>query len=112
MNYRSILVFGNAQVIDDPDEKLAAFDALVEHLAPGRTADLRPSKRKEINATTMLKLPIETFSIKSRSGPPSDASYDIELPVWAGVIPITLNDGEPIDAPDLPADIEVPAYLR
>ena len=113
MNYRSILVFGNAQVIDDPDEKLAAFDALVEHLAPGRTADhLRPSKRKEINATTMLKLPIETFSIKSRSGPPSDASYDIDLPVWAGVIPITLIDGEPVDAPDLPEGIGLPDYLR
>ena len=112
MNYRSVLVFGNAQVIDDPDEKLAAFDALVEHLAPGRTADLRPSKRKEVNATTMLKLPIETFSIKQRKGPPSDASYDIDLPVWAGVIPITLNDGDPIDAPDMAEGIKVPDYLR
>lgn len=112
MNYRSIMVFGNALAIDDLDEKLAAFDALVEHLAPGRLAELRPSSRKEINATLILKLPIERFSIKSRSGPPSDASYDIDLPVWAGVIPITLEEGEPVDAPDLAEGIELPAYLR
>lgn len=112
MNYRSVMVFGNAREITDPDEKLAAFDALVEHLAPGRTAELRPSSRKEINATTMLKLPIENFSIKQRKGPPSDASYDIDLPVWAGVIPITLNDGEPIDAPDMAEGIPVPDYLK
>lgn len=112
MNYRSVMVFGNATAITDPDEKIAAFDSLVEHLAPGRTAELRPSTRKEINATTILKLPIETFSIKSRSGPPSDASYDVDLPVWAGVIPITLNDGEPIDAPDLAEGIDIPEYLR
>ena len=112
MNYRSVMVFGNARPIEDLDEKLAAFDALVEHLAPGRTADLRPSSRKEINATLILKLPIETFSTKARSGPPSDASYDIDLPVWAGVIPISLTEGEPRDAPDLAEGIEVPDYLR
>ncbi len=112
MNYRSVMVFGNAQAIEDRDEKLAAFDSLVEHLAPGRTADLRPSSKKEVNATLILRLPIQTFSIKSRSGPPSDASYDVDLPVWAGVIPITLNDGEPENAPDLADGIELPPYLR
>lgn len=112
MNYRSIMVFGTARAIDDRNEKLAAFDALVEHLAPGRTADLRPSSKKEINATLILKLPIETFSIKSRSGPPNDASYDIDLPVWAGVIPIELTEGEPQAAPDLAKGIGVPDYLR
>jgi len=112
MNYRSVMVFGNAVAITEPDEKLAAFDALVEHLAPGRLADLRKSSRKEINATTILRLPIETFSIKRRSGPPSDATYDIDLPVWAGVVPIALTEGEPVDAPDLPDGIALPAYLR
>ena len=111
MNYRSVMVFGNAKIITDPAEKLAAFDALVEHLAPGRLADLRDSTRKEVNATTMLSLPIETFSIKTRSGPPSDASYDVDLPVWAGVIPIALHEGEPEDAPDLPEGIDLPHYL-
>jgi nitroimidazol reductase NimA-like FMN-containing flavoprotein (pyridoxamine 5'-phosphate oxidase superfamily) len=112
MNYRSVMVFGKAQAITDPDEKLAAFDSLVEHLAPGRVADLRESSRKEVNATTILKLPIETFSIKSRSGPPSDASYDVDLPVWAGVVPISLSEGEPVAAPDLHEGIELPDYLR
>ncbi|HKJ18273.1 MAG TPA: pyridoxamine 5'-phosphate oxidase family protein [Xanthomonadales bacterium] len=112
MNYRSIMVFGNAKAIEDSDEKLAAFDALVEHLAPGRTAELRPSSKKEVNATLILKLPIETFSIKSRSGPPSDASYDIDLPVWAGVVPISLTEGNPEDAPDLAEGIKIPDYLR
>jgi nitroimidazol reductase NimA-like FMN-containing flavoprotein (pyridoxamine 5'-phosphate oxidase superfamily) len=112
MNYRSVMVFGKAQAITNEDQKRAAFNALVEHLAPGRLADLRESSRKEVNATTILRLPIETFSIKSRSGPPSDATYDVELPVWAGVIPITLSEGEPQDAPDLPEGIELPDYLR
>lgn len=111
MNYRSVMVFGQAQAISDPDEKTAALDTLVEHLAPGRLADLRDSTRKELNATTILRLPIETFSVKTRSGPPSDASDDVYLPVWAGVIPITLSEGEPEDAPDLPEGIEVPDYL-
>jgi nitroimidazol reductase NimA-like FMN-containing flavoprotein (pyridoxamine 5'-phosphate oxidase superfamily) len=112
MNYRSVMVFGNAKAITDRDEKVAGLDALVEHLAPGRLADLRHSSRKELNATTILKLPLETFSIKSRSGPPSDASYDIDLPVWAGVIPITLEEGEPQNAPDMAAGIDLPAYLK
>ena len=112
MNYRSVMVFGNALAIADPDEKTAALDALVEHLAPGRLADLRDSSRKELNATTILKLPIETFSVKIRTGPPSDASYDVDLPVWAGVSPLTLQEGVPVDSPDLPEGIELPDYLQ
>ena len=111
MNYRSVMVFGKAKPVTDEAEKLAAMDALVEHLAPGRLADLRAPTRKELNATTILRLPIETFSIKQRSGGPSDASYDIELPVWAGVVPIALTESAPVDAPDLPEGLEVPAYL-
>lgn len=112
MNYRSAMVFGNAAAITDSEEKLNAMDTLVEHLAPGRLADLRKSTRKELNATTILRLPIETFSVKTRSGPPNDAAYDVDLPVWAGVIPITLQEGEPEAAPDMPADIDLPDYLR
>ncbi len=111
MNYRSVMVFGKAQPITDADEKSTALDALVEHLAPGRLADLRESSRKELNATTILKLPIETFSVKARTGPPSDASYDIDLPVWAGVIPLTLTEGKPIGAPDMADGIPLPDYL-
>ena len=112
MNYRSVMVFGRARPVTDPEEKLRAMDALVEHLAPGRLADLREPSRKEINATTLLKLPIETFSIKQRSGPPSDASYDVSLPIWAGVVPLALTASEPVDAPDVAEGIEVPDYVR
>ena len=74
---------------------------LVDHLVPGRSAELRASTRKEMNATTLLTLPIETFSIKSRSGPPADAAADLDAPVWAGVIPLEMKAGTPQDAPDL-----------
>ena len=112
MNYRSIMVFGTARLVAEEDAKNIGLDALVEHLVPGRTAELRVSSRKELNATTLLSLPIETFSIKSRSGPPSDAASDIDAPVWAGVIPMQLSCGEPEDAPDLVGDIPVPGYLK
>jgi hypothetical protein len=111
MNYRSVVVFGTARLVDDPEEKQQGLDAIVEHLAPGRMAELRASTRKELNATTLLSLPIETFSIKSRSGPPSDAAADISAPVWAGVIPLNLQQGEAVTAPDMVHEIEPPAGL-
>ena len=101
MNYRSLMVFGRAVPIEDRDERIRCLDALVNHLIPGRSAELRPSSRKELNATILLALPIETFSIKTRSGPPSDAAGDLEADTWAGVIPLALRPGEPEDAPDL-----------
>jgi hypothetical protein len=101
MNYRSLMVFGRAVEISDPEAKVRGLDALVDHLVHERAAELRPSTRKELNATTLLALPIETFSIKSRSGPPSDAAADLDADIWAGVIPLALRAGEPEDAPDL-----------
>ena len=111
MNYRSVMVFGTARLISDPEEKQTALNALVEHLAPGRLEELRPSSRKELNATSILRLPIETFSIKSRSGPPSDATSDLSARVWAGVIPLELTAGRPVDAPDMAEKLPLPEYL-
>lgn len=111
MNYRSVMVFGSAVAIEDEDEKSAALNILVEHLAPGRQADLRASTRKELNATTILKLPIKTFSIKSRNAPPDDPAGDTKIPIWAGVVPLTLTEGTPEPAPDMPEGIELPDYL-
>jgi hypothetical protein len=111
MNYRSLMVFGTARLVDDPEEKRQGLDALVEHLAPGRMAELRESTRKELNATSLLSLPLETFSIKSRTGPPSDATSDISTPVWAGVIPLKVTDGTPVTAPDMVHEIDPPDYL-
>jgi nitroimidazol reductase NimA-like FMN-containing flavoprotein (pyridoxamine 5'-phosphate oxidase superfamily) len=112
MNYRSLMVFGTAHAVTDEAAKERGLDALVDHLAPGRRADLRPSTRKELNATTLLALPIETFSIKCRTGPPGDAASDIEAPIWAGVVPLALTAGDALDAPDLAAGIPQPDYLR
>ena len=111
MNYRSVMVFGVAHVISDTDEKRRCIQALVDHLMPGRRADLRMSTIKELNATSMLALPIETFSTKCRTGPPSDSKSDMNARVWAGVVPLSLSAGEPVDAPDLIPGIERPAYL-
>lgn len=112
MNYRSVMIFGKASLVAEEDDKKSGLDALVEHLVPGRRSELRDSSRKELNATTLLSLPIETFSIKTRNGPPSDAASDIDAPVWAGVIPMKLSCGEPEDAPDLPGNIPLPGYLK
>jgi nitroimidazol reductase NimA-like FMN-containing flavoprotein (pyridoxamine 5'-phosphate oxidase superfamily) len=112
MNYRSLMVFGSARLISDEAEKKRAFDILVEHLLPGRLTDLRESTRKEVNATTLLTLPLETFSIKTSDGPPDDAKKDLDTPIWAGVIPLELKAGEPEPAPDMVANISLPAYLR
>lgn len=112
MNYRSLMVFGSATLVSDEVEKKRGLDILVEHLAPGRLADLRPSTRKELNATTLLTLPLETFSIKSRSGPPGDAKGDLDAPIWAGVIPLALTAGDPVPAPDMPANLPLPGYLK
>ena len=112
MNYRSLMVFGAAIRVTGEEAKKRGLDVLVEHLAPGRLADLRGSTRKELNATTLLRLPLETFSIKTRSGPPGDAKGDLDTPIWAGVIPISLAEGEPENAPDLVDGISLPDYLK
>ena len=111
MNYRSVMVFGVATPIIDADEKRRCIQTLVDHLMPGRRADLRKSTIKELNATSLLKLPIETFSTKCRTGPPSDSKSDMDTPVWAGVVPLNLVAGEPVDTPDMLPGITRPDYL-
>jgi len=111
MNYRSVMVFGVAKLILDKDEKRIGFQAVVDHLMPGRSADLRKSTVKELNATSLLALPIEVFSSKCRSGPPVDSKSDLDAPVWAGVVPLKLTAGEPVDAPDLLPGTDRPVYL-
>lgn len=112
MNYRSLMVFGRAFEVKDPDAKNRGLNLLVNHLVPGRAEELRPSTRKELNATTLLRLPIETFSIKTRNGPPSDAAADLDASVWAGVVPLTLKPGSPEDAPDLRGAFEPRNYFK
>ncbi len=111
MNYRSAMVFGKAHLITDPDEKRKGVNALEDHLMPGRREELRESTIKELNATSLLALPIETFSTKCRSGPPGDSESDLSAQVWAGIVPLELRAGEPVDAPDLLPGIVRPDYL-
>ena len=111
MNYRSVMVFGIARPITGADEKRSSIQALVDHLMHGRRAELTKSTLNELNATSMLALPIETFSCKRRTGPPSDSKSDLDAPVWAGVVPLELTAGEPVDAPDLLPGITRPDYL-
>lgn len=96
MNYRSVVLFGQAVEVTDPAEKEAAFVALIEKLAPGRYAAVRPPTPKELAATRLLALPIAEGSAKIRSGPPVDDEDDMGWPVWAGVVPLRLERGEPI----------------
>jgi nitroimidazol reductase NimA-like FMN-containing flavoprotein (pyridoxamine 5'-phosphate oxidase superfamily) len=110
INYRSVVVFGNARMVDDPDEKLAALRALSDHMIPGRWDDVREPDERELQLTTVLSLPLGEASAKVRTGPPLDDEADYELPVWAGVIPLRLVAGAPMDDPRLPADSEAPNY--
>ncbi len=111
MNYRSVMVFGIARPITDVDEKRRTIQVLVDHLMPGRRADLRKSTKKELNATSVLALPIETYSSKCRTGPPHDSKSDLNTPVWAGVVPLELSVGDPLDAPDVLPGVIRPDYL-
>jgi nitroimidazol reductase NimA-like FMN-containing flavoprotein (pyridoxamine 5'-phosphate oxidase superfamily) len=110
MNYRSVVVFGNASVVADHDQKLAALLALSEHIVPGRWADVRSPTEVELKATTVLSLPLAEVSAKVRSGPPIDDEADYDLPVWAGVVPLRVEAGTPLADPRLPDNIEPPVY--
>src|SRR5437016_6558743 len=110
MNYRSVMVFGRARVIDDRAEKLEALFALSEHMIPGRWQDVREPSEEELQQTTVLSLPIEEGSAKIRTGPPLDDEDDYALPVWAGVIPLKVVAETPTADPRLPANTPIPDY--
>ncbi len=110
MNYRSVVVFGQATPITDLDERRAALDLLVDHIVPGRGADVRPPSDKELRSTLVLALPLDECSVKLRTGPPLDDEEDLDRFTWAGVVPLTTVPGAPVPAPDLRADPPVPAY--
>src|SRR5207245_5906187 len=90
MNYRSVVVFGRATTVDDPEEKVATLRALSEHMIPGRWDDVREPNEREVQLTTVLSLSLNEASAKVRTGPPLDDEEDYELPIWAGVIPLQM----------------------
>src|SRR4051794_20499005 len=110
-NYRSAMLFGAAEWIEDEAEKLTALEALVEKLIPGRWADTRGPTEKELRATALLRIPLEQASAKLRTGPPIDDEADLELRVWAGVVGLRTVAAEPEPDELLAPGIGPPAYL-
>src|SRR5688572_11980773 len=112
VNYRSVVILGNAELVEDNDEKNTALEALTEHIVPGRWADVRWPSEIEMKATTVLKLAIEEASAKIRTGDPKDDEEDYTLDVWAGVLPLKLETGKPVADSRLDNDIAAPDYIQ
>ena len=112
MNYRSVVVLGAATLVDEPDEKLAALEAFTEKLLPGRWAEARQPTRKELKATSVLRLPLDEASAKIRDGGPEDGDTpDAELDVWAGHVPLVVQALEPVPDATLRPGTPVPPGL-
>ena len=110
MNYRSVVAFGVAKEVTETDEKLRALDRLTEHLIPGRVGNAREPSRKELGATTVLTMPIKEASLKARQGDVDDNPKDLDLPHWAGIIPLKQAVGEP-EADVGCEEVEVPDHV-
>jgi len=111
MNYRSVVVFGKAKIIEDEREKYEALKAFTEHIVPNRWSEIRPPTKNELKGTTVLSLPLTEASAKIRTGNPVDDEADYDLNVWAGVLPVHLTAGKPIADERLPSEIEIPGYV-
>jgi nitroimidazol reductase NimA-like FMN-containing flavoprotein (pyridoxamine 5'-phosphate oxidase superfamily) len=113
MNYRSVVVLGRAMPVVEPEEKLAALEAFTEKLLPGRWAEAREPTRKELRATSVLRLPLDEASAKIRDGGPEDGDTpDAELDVWAGHVPLVVKALDPVPDATLRPGIPVPPGLR
>jgi hypothetical protein len=110
LNYRSVVLLGRAEPITDRDEKMAASEALVEHVCRGRWAEARRPSEKELGATVVLRMELDEVSAKVRSGPPKDDSEDLERPVWAGVVPLRTVPLAPEGDPSMDPTPAVPGY--
>ena len=112
MNYRSVVMLGRATLVSDAAEKIKALEAFTEHIVRGRWNDVRLPTEAELKATTVLALPLAEVSAKIRTGPPKDDAEDYDLPIWAGVVPLTIAPAAPIADPRLKAGLEPPAYAK
>jgi nitroimidazol reductase NimA-like FMN-containing flavoprotein (pyridoxamine 5'-phosphate oxidase superfamily) len=112
VNYRCAMIYGTPWLVDEPEEKLTGLRALSEHILPGQWDYARRPNKKELAATSLLALSLAEASVKLRSGPPDDGdSPDAELPIWAGVLPLTHTWGSPDPAPELPASVPLPPHI-
>ena len=111
VNYRSVVLFGTGRLVVDEQEKLAALEAVTEHLIPGRWKEARLPNQKELNATSVVSIRIDDASAKVRVGPPVDDEEDYTLPVWAGVLPLQELPRSPIQDELQSAEIALPEYV-
>lgn len=110
MNYRSAMIYGRFEPVDDDAAKRTALEAFMAHLVPGRQADVRPGNDKEYAATTVLRIALAEAACKTRTGGPKDDEDDLALPVWAGVLPLAQARGAP--QPDARCTVAAPDYVR
>lgn len=111
LNYRSVVLFGRARDVADPDERLEALRALTERAAPGRWLETRQPSPQELKATALAAVPIDEASAKIRSGPPIDDAADLHLGYWAGEVPLRTITLPAVPAPDLAAGMELPGSV-
>ncbi len=110
-NYRSVVIHGRGEIVSGK-QHAHALDVIIETLIPGRTADIRANTESELKQTSVIRLSLDEVSAKIRSGDPSDDLEDMNSGVWAGVVPMTLQAGDPIRASDLEEDVDTPDYLN
>ena len=110
VNYRSVVVMGRAEPITDLDERRAALDVLVDTIVPGRVGDARPPNERELRGTVVLALPLVECSVKARTEGVKDDPEDMELPVWAGIVPVATTYGTPVPDDQLDPALVVPPY--
>lgn len=111
MNYRSVMIFGSPRLVEG-DEKMTALEAVTEHTVTGRWEDARQPSESEVKATTVIAVPLDEASAKVRNGPVDDEEDDYELPIWAGLIPVSQVYGEPIEDERILPGLETPGYAQ
>jgi uncharacterized protein len=112
VNYRSVVILGKAQLVEDPAEKMQALRIFTEHVMKGRWDDVRLPTEQELKATTVLSLELQEVSAKLRTGGPIDDEQDYALPVWAGVVPLETVTRAPLADPQRKNDPPIPEYLK
>jgi uncharacterized protein len=111
VNYRSAMVFGQAGLVRDQTERLSALQAIVEHLVPGQWTAARQPTAKELAATSVLALRLAEASVKVRTGGPVDEPGDMDLEIWAGVLPAQTVFGPPEPDPELRSGTTIPSHI-
>ncbi|MCG6498162.1 pyridoxamine 5'-phosphate oxidase family protein [Kitasatospora sp. A2-31] len=110
VNFRSVVAHGTAHQVTDPAELSVALDALVDQAVPGRSAEVRPANAKELAATAVIRLVLDEVSAKTRDDDADDDEADLDLPFWAGVVPVSTVLGTP--TPHASTTVPLPAHLR